>query len=87
MSHLQHMIKDSFLETDRFGHTLIPFVLNHNIVHRTDVPQWRIRRSKARSMGSATFVHDKPCRSCGGLVKRVYDVQCWGCFKLRGKKK
>lgn len=81
------MIKDSFLETDRFGFANIPFQISVDHVERVDVPQWRIRRSKARSMGSATFVHDKPCRSCGGLVKRVYDVQCWGCFKLRGKKK
>lgn len=81
------MIKDPFTDPTRFGFANIPFQISVDHVEKADVPQWRIRRSKARSMGSATFVHDKPCRSCGGLVKRVYDVQCWGCFKLRGKKK
>ena len=75
-------IRDKFQDLERFGTPPIPFKLSGNVEPRSDIPKWRIERSKARSVGKPTFMHTKPCARCGGLEMRVYDVKCSNCFKL-----
>lgn len=82
---MQININDSFMNPDRFGFAVVPFKLDGNREPPADVPLWRIRRSNARSMGKASFTHTKPCKSCGSLEKRVYDLKCMPCFKLEKK--
>ena len=78
---MNHSINDSFMNPDRFGYAVIPFKLNDK-EPRHDVPKWRIARSNARSMGKASFTHTKACR-CGSFEKRVYNNDCFDCWKLR----
>lgn len=68
------------------GYSVMPFKLDGDRLPRADISEWRIARSNARSMGSASFTHTKPCKSCGSFEKRVYDLKCMPCFKI-GKKK
>lgn len=79
-------IKDSFMNPDRFGFASIPFKLDGNKEPPAHIPLWRIARSNARSMGKASFTHTKPCKYCGSLEKRVYDLKCMPCFILEKKK-
>ena len=83
---MQININDPFMNPNRFGYAVVPFKLDGNREPPEHVPQWRIRRSNARSMGCASFTHTKPCKACGSLEKRVYDLKCMPCFKI-GKKK
>lgn len=83
---MQININDSFMNPDRFGFAVVPFKLDGNKDPRPDIPLWRIRRTNARSMGRASFTHTKPCKACGSLEKRVYDLKCMPCFKLSNKK-
>ena len=78
---MNHSINDSFMNPDRFGYAVILFKLNDK-EPRHDVPKWRIARSNARSMGKASFTHTKACR-CGSFEKRVYNNDCFDCWKLR----
>ena len=78
---MSHSINDSFMNPDRFGYAVIPFKLNDK-EPRHDVPKWRIARSNARSMGKVSFTHTKACRS-GSFEKRVYNNDCFDCWKLR----
>lgn len=81
---MNHSINDSFMNLSRFGNANIPFKLSDK-EPRSDVPLWRIARSKARSMGQPSFTHTKACR-CGSTERRVYDNTCYPCFKLSKKK-
>lgn len=82
---MNHSINDSFMNPSRFGYAAVPFRLDGNKEPRTDVPQWKIARSNARSMGKASFTHTKACK-CGSFEKRVYDLKCIPCFKASKKK-
>ena len=79
---MNHSINDSFMNLNRFGNTNIPFKLNGDRLPGADVPKWRIARSSARSMGKASFTHTKACK-CGSFEKRVYNNDCFDCWKLR----
>lgn len=83
---MQIAIKDSFMNPDRFGFASIPFKLDGDKEPPAHIPLWRIARSNARSMGKASFTHTKPCKYCGSLEKRVYDLKCMPCFILEKKK-
>lgn len=83
---MNHTINDRFMNPNVHGYPVIPFKLDGDKTPRSDIPIWRIRRSNARSMGRASFTHTKPCKACGGLEKRVYDLKCMPCFNI-GKKK
>lgn len=82
---MNHQIKDSFMNPDRFGFAAIPFKLSDS-EPRDDIPLWRIRRSNARSMGKRTFMHTKACKSCGSFERRVYNNECFNCWKLERSK-
>ena len=79
---MQIAINDRFMNPDRFGFASIPFKLDGDREPPEYIPKWRIARSNARSMGKASFNHTKPCKSCGSLEKRVYDLKCMPCFRL-----
>ena len=83
---MQHTINDSFMNPDRFGYSVIPFKLDGNIEPRSNIAEWRINRTNARSMGKATYLHTKPCKACLSLIRRVYNNECFDCFKLERKK-
>lgn len=82
---MQHTINDSFMNPDRFGYAVVPFKLDGNREPRSDVPKWRIARTNARSMGKPTYLHTKPCRACLSLTRRVYNNECFDCWKDRKK--
>lgn len=82
---MQHTINDSFMNPDRFGYAVVPFKLDGNREPRSDVPKWRIARTNARSMGKSTYLHTKPCKACLSLIRRVYNNECFDCFKLEKK--
>ena len=82
---MNHIINDSFMNPDRFGYSVIPFKLSDR-EPRKDIPDWRIARSNARSMGKVSYLHTKPSKCCGSLVRRVYNNSCYECFKLERKK-
>lgn len=73
------VIKDGFMNPDRFGYAAIPFKISDK-EPRKDVPIWRIRRTNARSMGKRFYEHTKPCK-CGSLLRRVYNNECFDCWK------
>ena len=79
---MQHTINDSFMNPDRFGYAVVPFKLDGSRDPRSDVPKWRIARTNARSMGKPTYLHTKPCRDCLSLIRRVYNNECFACWKL-----
>lgn len=81
---MNHIINDGFMNPDRFGFASIPFKLSDR-EPRSDIPQWRIARANARSMGKRTFTHTKQCK-CGSFERRVYDNKCFPCFILSKKK-
>ncbi len=81
---MQHTINDSFMNPDRFGYPVIPFKLGDR-EPRKDIEKWRINRSRARSMGKATYLHTKPSKCCKSLVRRVYDNSCFECYKGKSK--
>ena len=83
---MNHSINDSFMNPDRFGYTVIPFKLDGNKEPPKHVPEWRIRRSEARSMGKQSFTGKTPCNDCGSIEKRVYNLACYVCFKVSKKK-
>mgnify|MGYP003621356577 FL=1 len=78
---MNHSINDSFMNLSRFGNANIPFRLSDK-EPRSDVLKWKIARSNARSMGKASFTHTKACR-CGNFETRVYNNDCFDCWKLR----
>lgn len=82
---MNHTINDPFMNENRFGYAVVPFKLDGNREPRADIPQWRINRTNARSMGKASFMHEIQCR-CGSMERRVYDNTCYPCFKLSKKK-
>lgn len=68
------------------GSALMSFKLDGERPPRADIPKWRINRSNARSAGLKTFLHTKPCRLCGGLVRLTHRFyadtkinKCAGC--------
>lgn len=79
------VINDGFMNPARFGYASMPFKLNGNKNERHDVPRWRKNRTDARSMGSPKFLHHKPCDECGSLFKRVYNLECFECWKEEKK--
>ncbi|ADO14428.1 AB1gp57 [Acinetobacter phage AB1] len=81
---MNHVINDGFMNPDRFGYAAIPFKISDK-EPRKDVPIWRIRRTNARSMGKRFYEHTKPCK-CGSLLRRVYNNECFDCWKLENKK-
>lgn len=83
---MNHTINDRFMNPNVHGYPVVPLKLDGDKTPRSDIPIWRIRRSNARSMGSASFTHTKPCKSCGSFEKRVYDLKCMPCFKESKKK-
>lgn len=83
---MQTVINDGFMNPDRFGYAAIPFKINGEIEPKAGVPLWRIRRSNARSMGKRTFMHTKACKACGSFERRVYNNECFNCFKLERSK-
>ena len=80
---MNHSINDSFMNLSRFGNANIPFKLNGDRLPGADVPRWRINRSNSRSMGKTTYLHTKPCGACLSLIRRVYNNDCFDCWKLR----
>jgi hypothetical protein len=69
-----------------FGYTPTTFKLDGEREPRSDMPRWRINRQNAKSKGALTFMHTKPCRSCGGLKRYTFRVysgtkinKCFGC--------
>lgn len=82
---MNHIINDSFMNPDRLGYAAIPFKLDGNREPREDIPQLRIARTNARSMGKVSYLHTKPSKCCGSLVRRVYDNTCYDCY-LKEKK-
>ena len=70
------------MNLSRFGNANIPFKLSDK-EPRADVPLWRINRSNSRSMGKPTYSHTKPCGACLSLIRRVYNNDCFDCWKLR----
>lgn len=83
---MNHTINDRFMNPNVHGYPVVPFKLDGEKTLRSDIPIWRIRRSNARSIGKASFSHTKPCKACGSLEKRVYDLKCMPCFKVSKKK-
>ncbi|KAF1026216.1 MAG: hypothetical protein GAK29_01478 [Acinetobacter bereziniae] len=81
---MNHTINDSFMNPDRFVYSVIPFKLSDR-EPRKDIPDWRIARSNARSMGKVSYLYTKPSKCCGSLTRRVYDNSCYECFKLEKK--
>ena len=79
---MNHSINDSFMNLSRFGNANIPFKLSDK-EPRADVPKWRINRSNSKSMGKPTCSHTKPCGACLSLIRRVYNNDCFDCWKLR----
>lgn len=82
---MNHTINDSFMNPDRLGFTVVPFKLDGCKEPPKYVPEWRVNRSRSRSMGRVSYLHTKPTKCCNSLVRRVYDNSCFECFK-RGKK-
>uniref|UniRef100_A0AB39C8T1 Uncharacterized protein n=2 Tax=unclassified Obolenskvirus TaxID=2267235 RepID=A0AB39C8T1_9CAUD len=72
-------INDGFMNPDRFGYAVVPFKISDK-EPRKDVPIWRINRTNARSMGKRFYEHTKPCK-CGSLLRRVYNNECFDCWK------
>lgn len=81
---MNHVIKDSFMNPDRFGYSVIPFKLSDR-EPRKDVSPNVIARSNARSMGKVSYLHTKLTKCCNSLVRRVYDNSCFECFKREKK--
>jgi hypothetical protein len=81
---MNHVINDGFMNPDRFGYAVIPFKISDKDP-RKDVPIWRINRTNARSMGKRFYEHTKPCK-CGSFLRRVYNNECFDCWKLEKKK-
>lgn len=80
---MNHTINDSFMNPNRFGYAVMPFKLDGNREPREGIAKWRINRSNSRSMGKRTYLHTKPSKCCGSLIRRVYDNACFECFKLK----
>ena len=78
---MNHTINDSFMNPDRFAYAAIPFKLNGCREPRKGIPQWRINRTNSRSMGKVSYLHTKPAKCCGSLVRRVYNNECFDCWK------
>ena len=81
---MNHTINDSFMNPDRFGYPVIPFKLSDR-EPRKDIEEWRINRSRSRSMGKPSYLHTKPTKCCNSLVRRVYDNSCFECYKGKSK--
>jgi hypothetical protein len=79
------VLNDSFMNPARFGYAVVPFKLDGEREARCDIPQWRINRSNARSMGKRTYMHTKPCKACDSLERRVWNNECFQCFQLGDK--
>ena len=69
-----------------FGYVPTSFKLDGDKSPRSDIPQWQINRTNARSVGRRTFMHTTPCRVCGGLLRLTHRVyagtkinKCAGC--------
>lgn len=77
------VINDGFMNPDRFGYAVIPFKISDK-EPRKDISPNVIARSNARSMGKRFYEHTKPCK-CGSFLRRVYNNECFDCWK-EGKK-
>lgn len=75
------VINDGFMNPDRFGYAVVPFKMEGNKPPPKTVPKWQINRTNSRSMGKATYLHTKPSKCCGSLVRRVYNNECFDCWK------
>lgn len=83
---INFVVNDGFMNPNRFGYSVMPFKLDGDRPPRSDMPSWRIARTNARSMGKAMYLHTKPCKVCSSLNRRVYNNECFDCWKLKGKK-
>jgi len=83
---MSSLINDSFMNPDRFGYSLVPFKVSIDKEPRKDIELWRMRRSSARSMGKRTFMHTRACKSCNSFERRVYNNECFNCWKLEKSK-
>lgn len=79
------VINDGFMNPDRFGYAVIPFKISDK-EPRKDISPNVIARSNARSMGKRFYEHTKPCK-CGSFLRRVYNNECFDCWKLERKSK
>lgn len=78
----ENPIKDRFsADFDKvFGFTNAYFKLDGDREPPEHIPQWRINRTNARSIGKPMYLHTKASKCCGSLVRRVYDNTCYDCF-------
>lgn len=76
---MNHVINDGFMNPGRFGYAAIPFKISDK-EPRKDISPNVIARSNARSMGKRFYEHTKPCK-CGSLLRRVYNNECFDCWK------
>lgn len=76
---MNHVINDGFMNPDRFGYAVIPFKIS-NKEPRKDISPNVIAGSNARSMGKRFYEHTKPCK-CGSFLRRVYNNECFDCWK------
>ena len=73
---MNQFIQDRF-NTDferMFGYVPTSFKLDGDKSPRSDIPQWKINRTNARSVGRRTFMHTTPCRVCGSLERLTHQV-------------
>lgn len=54
---MNHTINDRFMNPNVHGYPVAPFKLDGDREPPEYIPEWRIARSNARSMGKATFTH------------------------------
>lgn len=65
-----------------FGFSQMSFKINSDKNERMDIPQWRKNRTNSRSAGKLMYLHTKPSKCCGSLIRRVCNNECFDCFKL-----
>lgn len=83
---MNHTINDSFMNPDRLGFAVVPFKMRGNKPPPKNVPEWQINRNNRRSMGKPAYLHTKPSKCCGSLVIRVYNNECFDCWKKEKSK-
>lgn len=75
-------LKDKFLDMDRFGFGQMAFKINGDKNERKDIPECHKRRQNNRSAGIPYYLHDKPSKCCGSLNRRVWNNECYDCYKV-----